>query len=86
MYEHLPLPQEESGAYGDWKKKTALFLSSQGLSLFGSMLVQYAIIWYITLTTGSGVMLTISTVLISCRRSPSRSLPGCGPIATRARP
>jgi DHA3 family macrolide efflux protein-like MFS transporter len=45
-----------------WKKKTALFLSSQGLSLFGSMLVQYAIIWYVTLSTQSGAILTISTI------------------------
>jgi len=39
-----------------------LFLSSQGLSLFGSMLVQYAIIWHITLTTRSGFILTIATL------------------------
>ncbi len=45
-----------------WKKKTALFLSSQGLSMFGSMLVQYAIIWYVTLTTESGSMLTIAMI------------------------
>ncbi len=38
-----------------WQRKTALFLSSQGLSMFGSMLVQYAIIWHITLSTQSGV-------------------------------
>lgn len=46
-----------------WKRKTLLFLSSQGLSLFGSMLVQYAIIWYVTLTTQSGLYLTISTLV-----------------------
>ncbi len=46
----------------DWIKKTVIFLSSQGLSMFGSMLVQYAIIWWITLTTQSGAMLTISTL------------------------
>ncbi|WP_062279659.1 MFS transporter [Flexilinea flocculi] len=43
-----------------WKKNTILFLSSQTFSLFGSMLVQYAITWYITLETQSGVMMTIS--------------------------
>ena len=48
---------------GSWKTKTALFLSSQGLSLFGSMLVQYAIIWYVTLTTQSGIFLTLSTLV-----------------------
>jgi DHA3 family macrolide efflux protein-like MFS transporter len=42
-----------------WKKNAALFLTGQGLSLFGSMLVQYAISWYITLKTGSGKMLTV---------------------------
>lgn len=47
----------------NWKPKAALFLSSQAVSLFGSMLVQYAIIWYITLTTQSGLILTISTLV-----------------------
>lgn len=50
------------GNFEGWKKKTALFLSSQGLSMFGSMLVQYAIIWYVTLTTESGSMLTIAMI------------------------
>ncbi|WP_442950258.1 MFS transporter [Paenibacillus sp. FSL H7-0737] len=45
-----------------WKRKITLFLTAQTISLFGSSLVQYAIIWYITLTTTSGVMMTISTV------------------------
>jgi MFS transporter, DHA3 family, macrolide efflux protein len=44
----------------NWKRKTVLFLSSQTISLFGSMLVQYAIAWYITLETKSGVMLTVA--------------------------
>lgn len=45
----------------NWKSPL-LFLGSQTLSLFGSSLVQYAIIWHITLTTSSGVMLTLSTL------------------------
>lgn len=44
----------------DWEKNAALFLLSQSVSLFGSMLVQYAIMWYITLETRSGIMMTIS--------------------------
>jgi len=44
---------------GAWKKNIVLFLSSQTISLFGSSLVQYAMMWYITLTTQSGVMMTI---------------------------
>lgn len=35
-------------------------MTSQTISLFGSSLVQYAILWYITLNTQSGVMMTIS--------------------------
>lgn len=48
--------------FADWKKKIILFLTSQTLSLFGSSLVQYAISWYITLKTQSGVMMTISII------------------------
>lgn len=48
--------------FKNWKKNIVLFLTSQSISLFGSSLVQYAIIWYITLTTQSGVMMTISTI------------------------
>lgn len=45
-----------------WKKNIKRFLTAQTLSLFGSSLVQYAIIWYITLSTTSGKMLMISTL------------------------
>lgn len=43
----------------NWYKNIVLFLSSQAISLFGSSLVQYAMMWYITLSTESGVMMTI---------------------------
>ena len=49
--------------YDGWQARTALFLSSQSMSMFGSMLVQYAIIWYVTLSTQSGAALTISTLV-----------------------
>ncbi|MDR0796360.1 MAG: MFS transporter [Tannerella sp.] len=42
-----------------WKKNTALFLTSQTLSLFGTMLVQFAIMWHIVLETQSGALMTI---------------------------
>ncbi|MFA5546471.1 MAG: MFS transporter, partial [Sphaerochaetaceae bacterium] len=45
-----------------WKKHTIFFLASQNISLFGSMLVQYAIMWHITLTTQSGTMMMISII------------------------
>jgi len=45
-----------------FNKNVTLFLASQTISLFGSLLVQHAIGWYITLTTQSGVMMTISII------------------------
>jgi DHA3 family macrolide efflux protein-like MFS transporter len=45
-----------------WKKNAALFLGGQGVSMFGSMLVHYAIMWYVTLKTGSGVFMTLFSV------------------------
>lgn len=46
----------------NWKRSITRFLSAQTISLLGSSIVQYAIIWHITLTTSSGRMLTISTL------------------------
>lgn len=46
----------------NWKRNTAVFLSSQAISIFGSTLVQYAITWHITLTTKSGVFATLAIV------------------------
>lgn len=51
---------EQTGEYAKWKKNIILFLGSQTFSLFGSSLVQYAIMWYIVLNTQSGIMMTIS--------------------------
>jgi len=46
----------------NWLKKIILFLSSQTISLFGSSLVQYAIMWHITLSSNSGGMMTIAII------------------------
>lgn len=46
----------------NWQRNTALFLTSQTISLFGSSLVQYAILWHITMKTQSGVMMTIAII------------------------
>lgn len=45
-----------------WKHHIAGFLFAQSISLLGSSIVQYAIIWYITLTTSSGKIITLSTL------------------------
>lgn len=48
--------------FSSWKRKAAFFFTSQTISLFGSSLVDFAIIWYISLTTNSGVMMTLVTL------------------------
>ncbi|WP_246140055.1 MFS transporter [Protaetiibacter larvae] len=45
-----------------WKRDVAVFLSGQTVSMFGSMLVQYAIMWHLTLETKSGLVLMASVV------------------------
>lgn len=45
-----------------FNKKIALFLLSQNISLFGSSVVAFAIVWYITLETSSGYWLMLSTI------------------------
>ena len=51
-----------SSADNSWVKKAALFLTSQTISMFGSQVVGYSIIWYITLETSSGAMMTLATL------------------------
>ncbi len=51
---NTPVPQ--------WRRKTAAFLLSQGISLFGSQIVQMAVIWYVTLETSSGMWVTVLTL------------------------
>jgi len=43
-------------------KRVVLFLLSQNLSIFGSSVVGFAIIWYITLETSSGIYLMLATL------------------------
>ena len=46
----------------NWKKNTAIFMTSQAISILGSSLVQFAITWHITLTTQSGLYATLIIV------------------------
>lgn len=46
----------------NWKRNIIIFLTSQSVSLFGSSLVQYAIMWHINLKTQSGLMIALSIV------------------------
>lgn len=45
-----------------WKSRAVLFLVSQCITLFGSTLVQMAVVWYVTLETGSGVWVSAVSV------------------------
>lgn len=52
----------------NWKKTVGIFMASQTVSLLGSMLVMYSIMWYVTLETQSGLMMTI---MVLCSFVPS---------------
>ena len=45
-----------------WQKRILLFLTSQCITLFGSTLVQMALVWYATMQTASGVWVAAFTV------------------------
>lgn len=45
-----------------WKSRAILFFISQSITLFGSTLVQMAIIWYVTLHTSSGIWVAAFSV------------------------
>lgn len=47
----------------NWRRNIYLFLTGQFLSGITSMIVQYAIIWYLTKHTGSATILSLSTLL-----------------------
>ena len=51
-------PQGRDG----WKRNVALFLTGQTVSLFGSMIVQYAVMWYVTFQTGSGFAVALYAI------------------------
>lgn len=45
-----------------WRRNVALFLSGQTASLFGSMVVQFVVMWYVTLETQSGLAVALYAV------------------------
>lgn len=45
-----------------WLRRIVMFMTGQTVSLFGSMLVQYAVFWYITLEYQRGDMMTLAAV------------------------
>lgn len=53
---------DDTATHPNWRRNVTLFLTGQTVSLFGSMLVQYAIMWHLTLQTKSGVVLALAAV------------------------
>lgn len=56
----------EKKEYNNWIYKLSAYMASQGLSLLGSTIVSFAIMWYVTLKTKSGIAIagvTITTYL-----------------------
>jgi DHA3 family macrolide efflux protein-like MFS transporter len=53
---------QEVAVMPGWKKKVTVFLIGQTVTTFGSFLVQYAIMWHLTLTTKSGLVLALAAI------------------------
>ena len=53
-------PKAQKHDDSHWKKKFFTIWTGQSASLFGSALVQFALVWYITLETGSATVLAIA--------------------------
>lgn len=54
---------QNTGTTQDWKKNFMIIYIGQAFSLLSSSAVQFSIIWWITLETGSALALTIASVV-----------------------
>jgi DHA3 family macrolide efflux protein-like MFS transporter len=48
-----------------WRKNAYLFLFGQGLTMFGTMMVHYAIIWHVTLQTNSSTVIALFSIAMA---------------------
>jgi DHA3 family macrolide efflux protein-like MFS transporter len=48
-----------------WRKNAYLFLTGQGITSFGSMLVHYAILWHVTLQTNSSSVVALFSIAMA---------------------
>ncbi|QOR34818.1 MFS transporter [Clostridium sp. 'deep sea'] len=46
----------------NWHFKLFAYMTSQGISLLGSTIVSFAVMWYVTLKTGSPIAVTVVTI------------------------
>lgn len=56
------MKDNETTATTRWRRNVALFLTGQTVSLFGSMVVQYVVMWWVTLETRSGMAVALYAV------------------------
>ncbi len=57
-----PAPADVAPDPPHWLRKVILFLGGQTVSLLGSMLVQYAVFWYLTIEYRSGVVMMLAAL------------------------
>jgi MFS transporter, DHA3 family, macrolide efflux protein len=62
MSAEMQATAEASAVPQPWKRNATLFMAGQTISLFGSMVVQYAVMWYVTIETGSGLAVALYAV------------------------
>lgn len=62
MRENTKAVSEYEIVDNSWRKKAIPFLISQNVSLFGSSVVGFTIVWYITLETSSGKWMMLSSL------------------------
>lgn len=61
--EAAPHPSPTEDEFPAWKHRVGLFLGAQAISLFGSSIVQYAILWHLTLTLKQGWVIMLYSVV-----------------------
>jgi MFS transporter, DHA3 family, macrolide efflux protein len=52
-----------TGPSTNWARTFFTFWTGQALSLFGTQLVQFALVWWLTETTGSATVLATATLV-----------------------
>ena len=69
------MTETATGNIPGWRRTILLFLTSQCITLFGSTLVQMALVWYAAMETASGAWVAAFTV---CPSSSSHFRAACG--------
>ena len=67
---------EQDGQHKGWQRTVALFLTGQAITLFGTMITGYAISWYVTLQTQSGLVIALFSVAMMVPMALSSPLGG----------